>query len=259
MKIIIHPAAVVSDKARLEEGVEVGPFSVIGEEVTLRKGVCVANGATIIGKTEIGQYTKIFSGAVIGSPPQDLKFKGGDSFLEIGEHNTIREFVTINPGTGQGSKTKIGDNNLFMAYSHIAHDCQVGSRCIFANNATLAGHVHVDSDVVIGGLSAVHQFVRIGRLAIIGGCSKVVQDVPPFSTCDGHPAKVFGINYVGLKRSKISPEVIRKLRRAFKILFHSQITISHAIALLKEEFAAMPEELKYLIDFVSSTKRGVGR
>lgn len=259
MKTIIHPTAAVSEKAHLEEGVEVGPFSVIAEEVVIRRGTKIFNNVTIMGKTDIGAGTKIFSGAVIGSPPQDLKFKGEHSFLEIGTNNIIREFVTINPGTSHDSKTSIGNNNLFMAYSHIAHDCHVGNNCVFANNATLAGHVYVDNEVVIGGLSAVHQFVRIGRLAIIGGCSKVVQDVPPFSTCDGHPAKVFGINYVGLKRSKIKPEVVRQIKSAFKIIFHSQLTFPHAVEKVRNEFTAIPEEVALLLDFVSATKRGVGR
>jgi UDP-N-acetylglucosamine acyltransferase len=254
----IHPTAIISDKAHLAQDVEVGPFSVIGDDVKIGKGTKILNNVTISGLTEIGEGNKIFSYAVIGSPPQDLKYKGEESHLYIGNNNTIREFVTINPGT-QSNSTKVGDNNLFMAYSHIAHDCHVGSGCIFANNATLAGHVTVEDEVVIGGLSAVHQFVQVGKLAIIGGCSKVVQDVPPYSTCDGHPAKVYGINFVGLKRANISKQAMLELKAAFKILFHSGLSLPHAIEEVKKEFVDLSAEVSYLIDFVSESKRGVGR
>jgi UDP-N-acetylglucosamine acyltransferase len=239
--------------------VEVGPFSVIEGNVKIGSGTKILNNVTIYGFTEIGQDNNIFSAAVIGSPSQDLKYKGEDSRLYIGSNNTIREFVTINPGTHQGNSTHIGDNNLFMAYSHIAHDCQVGNRCIFANNATLAGHVQVEDEVVIGGLSAVHQFVRIGTLAIIGGCSKVVQDVVPYSTCDGHPAKVYGINYVGLKRANASREAMHQLKTAIKILFHSGLSSSHAIEEIKKEFVNLSSELSHLIDFLNKSQRGVSR
>lgn len=254
----IHPTAIISKKAHLDKDVEVGPFVVIGDNVKIGKGTKILNSVTIAGLTEIGEANNIFSGAVIGSPPQDLKYKGEESFLYIGNNNIIREFVTINPGT-QNDSTRIGDNNLIMAYSHIAHDCLVGNKCIFANNATLAGHVEVEDEVVIGGLSAVHQFVRIGKLAIIGGCSKVVQDVPPYSTCDGHPAKVYGINYVGLKRANASQEAMRQLKAAIKILFHSGLSSPHAIEEIKKEFVNPSGELSHLIDFVNNSQRGVSR
>lgn len=254
----VHSTAIISKKAYLEKDVEVGPYSVIGDAVTIHRGTRILNNVTIEGITEIGENNTIFSGVVIGSPPQDLKYKGEKCPLKIGTNNVIREFVTMNPGTNHNS-TVVGNNNLFMAYSHIAHDCLVGDDCIFANNATLAGHVTVNNEVVIGGLSAVHQFVRIGRLAIIGGCSKVVQDVPPYATCDGHPAKIYGINFVGLKRSKIPQEVILQLKRAFKILFHSELTISSAAKKIKAEFLNSPEELLHLMDFVNTSKRGISR
>lgn len=254
----IHPTAIISKKANLHKNVEVGPYTVIGDKVKIAKGTKILNNVTISGITEIGEGNKIFSGAVIGSPPQDLKYKGEESRLCIGNNNVIREFTTINPGT-QNNSTRIGDNNLLMAYSHIAHDCRVGNKCVFANNATLAGHVEVEDEVVIGGLSAVHQFVRVGKMAIIGGCSKVVQDVPPYSTCDGHPAKVYGINYIGLKRAGVSKESMRQLKTAFKILFHSELSLSHAIDEIKKEFTNLSQELSHLIDFVSKSKRGIGR
>ncbi|MBL7130769.1 MAG: acyl-ACP--UDP-N-acetylglucosamine O-acyltransferase [Candidatus Omnitrophica bacterium] len=254
----IHPTAVISEKALLDRNVEVGPYSVIGDNVKIGRGTKILNNVTIVGLTEIGSSNKIFSGAVIGSPPQDLKYKGEKNSLCIGKNNIIREFVTINPGTKKNS-TRVGDNNLIMAYSHIAHDCQVGSRCVFANNATLAGHVTLEDEVVIGGLSAVHQYVRIGKLSIIGGCSKVVQDIPPYSTCDGHPAKVYGINSIGLKRSKASKDTIRQLKISFKILFHSGFSLPNALKKIKAEFRNSSDELLHLISFIHGSKRGISR
>lgn len=254
----IHSTAVISKKAYLAKGVEIGAYTVIGDHAKIGKGTKILNHVTIDGFTEIGEGNKIFSGAVIGNPPQDLKYKGEESFLYIGKNNIIREFVTINPGTKKNS-TRIGDDNLFMAYSHVAHDCQVGSRCVFANNATLAGHVIVEDEAVIGGLSAVHQFVRIGKLSIIGGCSKVVQDVPPYATCDGHPAKVYGINSVGLKRAHTSRDSMRQLKISFKILFHSGLSFSHALDEIKVKFEVFSDELSRLIYFVNSSKRGISR
>jgi UDP-N-acetylglucosamine acyltransferase len=254
----IHPTAIISEKAHMSKDVEIGPYSVIADNVKIGKGTIIFNNVTIAGRTEIGEDNKIFSGAVIGSPPQDLKYKGEESFLFIGNNNIIREFVTINPGT-ENNSTRIGDNNLIMAYSHIAHDCHVGDRCIFANNATLAGHVIVEDGVVIGGLSAVHQYVRIGKMSIIGGCSKVVQDVPPFATCDGHPAKVYSINLIGLRRANVSKDVIRQLKVAFKILFHSGLSFPSALKKIKDKFTDFPSELSHLINFIRSSKRGVSR
>lgn len=254
----IHSTAIVSKKARLAKDVEVGPYSVIGDNVKISEGTEILNNVTITGFTEIGSGNKIFSGTVIGSPPQDLKYKGEKSFVRIGDNNVIREFTTINLGT-QGNSTKIGNNNLIMAYSHIAHDCYVGNKCIFANNATLAGHVHVEDEVVIGGLSAVHQFTRIGKLAIIGGCSKVVQDIPPFSMSDGHPAEIYGINSIGLKRSNISKDSINQLKTAFKILFHSGLSLPNALKKIKSKFPDYSDQLQYLIAFMNNSKRGVAR
>lgn len=254
----IHSTAIISKRAHLGKDVKVGPYSVIGDNVKIARGTEILNNVTIGGFTEIGENNKIFSGVVIGSPPQDLKYKGEKSFLHIGKNNIIREYVTINPGTKKNS-TRIADNNLIMAYSHIAHDCQVGSQCVFANNATLAGHVTVEDEAVIGGLSAVHQFVRIGKLSIIGGCSKVVQDIPPFSTCDGHPAKVYGINYVGLRRSKVSKEATHQLKTSFRILFHSGLSLSHAIEEIKAEFPNFSDELSHLVSFINGSKRGISR
>lgn len=254
----IHPSAIVSAKAKLAAGVTVGPFSIISDNVIIGADTKVGAHCVIEGNTAIGRDCEIFTGSVIGSRPQDLKFKGEKVFLEIGNNNIIREYCTLNPGTQEGSKTIIGDNNLLMAYSHIAHDCQVGSGCVLANNCTLAGHVTIEDAAVIGGIVAIHQFVRVGRLSIIGGCSKVVQDIPPFSTCDGHPARVYGLNLIGLRRKGISRESIKQLDQAFKMIFNSGLSVKHAIERVEKELEKS-EEITYLVNFAKSSERGLTR
>lgn len=258
MSTEIHSMAVVHPKAFIDEGVKIGPFAVIGEHVKIGKDTVVGAGAHVKGYTEIGKSCQIFSYAVIGSPPQDLKYFGEKSHLIIGNENVIREFVTINPGTGEGAATRIGDKNLLMAYCHVAHDCQIGNENIFSNVVNFAGHVHVADKVVVGGLAAVHQFCRIGPYAIVGGCSKVVQDIPPFALCDGHPAKVRGVNYVGLKRRGVSPETIRALKQVFKVLFFSNHLLSTAREMIDEHLKRIPE-INTLLDFVSASQRGICR
>ncbi|MDP2921320.1 MAG: acyl-ACP--UDP-N-acetylglucosamine O-acyltransferase [Candidatus Omnitrophota bacterium] len=254
----IHLSAIVDKKAKLADNVEVGPYAVIGPEAEIAKGVVIGARATIEGYTVIGEGTRIFTGAVIGSPPQDLKYKGEKSFLKIGKNNIIREYVTMNPGTGEGTATSIGDENLFMAYSHVAHDCRIGNKCIIANVGTLAGHVTLEDRVVLGGLAAIHQFTRVGKMAIIGGCSKVVQDIPPFSTCDGNPARVFGLNLVGIERAGVSHKAQAELRKAFKILFHSGLILKHGIEKVKKELGEA-EEVAYLLTFLKNSERGICR
>lgn len=256
--IEIHPTAIVSKKANISDNVWVGPFALIGENVTIGEGTRIGAHCIIEGFTTIGRNCRIFTSAVIGSQPQDLKFKNEKTFLEIGDNNIIREFCTFNPGTKEGSKTVVGANNLFMAYSHVAHDCQVGSNCVIANNGTLAGHVTLEDYVVVGGLVAIHQFVRVGRLSIIGGCSKVVQDIPPFSTCDGHPARVYGLNLVGLRRHGFSSEKIKHLDSAFRIIFNSGLTLTHAIEKIPKELLTV-QEVVYLLDFLKNSQRGISR
>jgi UDP-N-acetylglucosamine acyltransferase len=254
----IHTTATVSKKAKLAGDVSVGPYSVVGDNVIIGAGSKIGAHCVIVGNTTIGKNCEVFTGAVIGSRPQDLKYKGENSFLVIGDNNIIREYTTFNPATQDGGKTIIGNNNLFMAYSHIAHDCIVGNECIIANNGTLAGHVTLEDKAVVGGLVAIHQFVRVGKLSIIGGCSKVVQDIPPFSTCDGHPARVYGLNLIGLKRNGYSRESISKLNQAFKILFNSSLSIKHALERLGQE-VQNNNEVTYLIDFLKNSQRGVVR
>jgi len=255
----VHPTAIVSKKAKLADDIQVGPYTIIADNVVIGEGAVIHAYCLLEGNTTIGSGCEIFTGAVIGSRPQDLKYKGEKSFLEIGDNNIIREYSTFNPGTGEGSKTVVGNSNLFMAYAHIAHDCVIGNNCVIANNGTLAGHVTIEDNAVVGGLVAIHQFVRIGRLSIIGGCSKVVQDIPPYSTCDGHPARVYGLNLIGLRRSGISKDSIEQLNRAFKILFNTGLTAKHALEKVKQEMPSSCNEVSYLVDFIKNSQRGIAR
>ncbi len=254
----IHSSAIISSKVKLADSVSVGPYSIISDNVSIGADTKIGAHCVIEGNTTIGKNCEIFTGAVIGSRPQDLKFKGEKVFLEIGNNNIIREYCTLNPGTSEGSKTEVGDDNLLMAYSHVAHDCRVGNGCILANNSTLAGHVSIEDRAVIGGIVAIHQFVRIGMLAIIGGCSKVVQDIPPFSTCDGHPARIYGLNLIGLRRKGICHDAIKKIDQAFKLIFNSGLSAKHALERVEKEIEKT-EEINYLINFVKSSERGLTR
>ncbi|MDD3374583.1 MAG: acyl-ACP--UDP-N-acetylglucosamine O-acyltransferase [Candidatus Omnitrophica bacterium] len=253
----IHKTAIIHSKAKIDKTVIVGPYASIGEGVVLSDGVKIGQGCVVQGNTTIGKNCTLFTGAVIGSIPQDRKYKEEEkTYLEIGEDNIFREYVTVNPGTGEGGKTVIGNNNLLMAYSHVAHDCVIGDNCTLANVGTLAGHVTLEDGAVVGGLTAIHQFVRLGKLSIIGGCSKVVQDIPPFSTCDGHPARVYGLNSIGLKRANFSLEIVRLLKQAFKLLFFSNLIKKHAVEEIKKK-VSLTEEIQHLINFVESSKRGL--
>ena len=254
----IHKTAVIHPGAKLSSGVSVGPYSVIEGNISLGDNVRIGSHCVITGQTTVARNCKIYTGAVIGSAPQDKKHSADDNiFLNIGENNVIREYVTINPGTVEGgSKTVVGNNNLIMAYAHIAHDCIIGNKCVMANAATLGGHVTLEDNAMVGGLSAVHQFVRLGRLAIIGGCSKVVQDVPPFSTCDGHPAKVITTNVVGLRRAQVPEESIKRLKKAFKLLFHSGLSKTTALERIASEIDPCPE-IEHLTFFAKTSERGM--
>lgn len=258
METIVHETAVVDSSAKIADGVRIGPYAIIEGNVVIGPNVVIGNHCVITGNTTIGAGCQFFTGAVIGSAPQDKKHViGKNSFLSIGDNNVFREYVTVNSGTEEGGgKTIIGESNLFMAYSHVAHDCRVGNDCVVANVGHLAGHVTLEDRVIIGGLSGVHQFVRIGRLSIVGGCSKVVQDIPPYSMCDGDPSKVFGVNIVGLKRAQFAQETISTLRKAFKILFHSGLTKTHAIEKVQQELGSTAE-VDSLIEFIRSSERGV--
>jgi UDP-N-acetylglucosamine acyltransferase len=258
MSTQIDSKAMLSPKAEVGNNVKIGPYALIGENVKIGDGCVIDAFAQVLGYTKVGDNCHIFPYAVVGNIPQDLKYKGERSFLIIGNNNRIREFVTINPGTEKGSKTVIGNDNLIMAYSHIAHDCTIGDGNILANGSTLAGYVEIGSRVVIGGLVAIHQFCRLGNFSIIGGCSKVVQDVPPYSMCDGHPATIRGLNVVGLRRAQFSAEKIKIIKNAFKKLFFENHSLSAARKMVQKSLSSS-DELKYLLDFVSSAKRGISR
>ncbi|MBU0878596.1 MAG: acyl-ACP--UDP-N-acetylglucosamine O-acyltransferase [Candidatus Omnitrophica bacterium] len=258
MSTQIHSTAMVNPKAHLDENVKVGPYAIIADKVKIGAGTSIDSFAQVLGYTEIGKNCHIFPYAVVGNVPQDLKYKGERSFLIIGDGNRIREFVTINPGTEKDSKTIIGNNNFIMAYSHIAHDCSLGNDNVLANNTTLAGYVKIENKVVIGGLVAVHQFCRLGSFSMAGGCSKVVQDIPPYSICDGHPAKIYGLNLEGLRRANFPTQTIKILRKAFKILFFQKHVFGKAQKLVAKSLAHC-EEVKNLLQFISSSKRGISK
>lgn len=254
----IQPTAQIAPLAQLSADVEVGHYAVIGPEVKIDSGCQIGDHCVITGKTTIGKNCRIFTGAVLGSIPQDLKYNDEKTGLIVGDNNTIREYVTINLGTVASGKTVVGDNNLIMAYAHIAHDCIIGNHVIIANVGTLAGHIVVEDQAIIGGLAAIHQFVRVGTLSIIGGCSKVNQDVPPYSMCDGNPIKARALNKIGLNRAAVDKEIRRNLKQAFTILFNSGLTILHALEKIEAE-VPMTTELTHLINFVKNSKRGICR
>jgi UDP-N-acetylglucosamine acyltransferase len=255
----IHPTAIVDAQARLGTGVQVGPYAIITGGVELGDGSRVGHHATLDGPSRIGPRTEFFPYAAIGFKTQDLKYKGEPTLLEIGEGNTFREFSTVHRGTGPGEKTVIGDGNLFLAYSHIAHNCIVGNNTIFSNNATLAGHVTVGDYAVISGLSAVHQFCRIGAHAIIGGCAKIVQDVPPFLIADGNPAHLRGVNHIGLERRGFDEADIKALRRAYRILADRTLNFSQAVEKITASEDSANAHIQTLVQFLKTTERGVIR
>jgi len=255
---MIHSTAVIHPKARVGDGCEIGPYCVIGEHVELGAGCKLHSHVVIDGHTKLGARNEIFPFASIGLKTQDLKWKGGITRTEIGDGNTFREYVTIHSATSDGDATTVGSNNHILAYCHVAHDCRLGSNIVMSNVGTLAGHVTVEDHAIVGGLAAVHQFCRIGKMAIIGGCSKVVQDVPPFMLADGNPAETRTINKVGLERNGVSEEAIGALKSAYKILFREGLTIPNALVKIEKELAPLPEVL-HLVQFVKSSERGISK
>ncbi len=251
----ISPLAIVEEGAEIGEGVEIGPYAYISSEAKIGDRTVIGQCARIDGDTEIGEDCRIFSHAVVGSIPQDLKFHGEKVKLIIGDRNTIREFTLINPGTeGGGGVTKIGDDNLLMGYVHIAHDCIIGNRCIFANAATLAGHVEVGDGVVVGGMTPIHQFVKIGDMAMIAGASALSQDIPPYCLAEGNRAVLRGLNLTGLRRH-LPREIVNELRVAYKELFERGKPLKEAAeSLLK---SSKSDEVKKMCRFVLETKRGI--
>lgn len=255
---MIHPTAIVDPAAKIHAGARVGPYCVIGADVTLGENSELQHHVTVMGPTTIGGGNFFYAYCSIGQRSQDLKYAGEPTFLEIGNDNTFRESCTVNRGTLPGTKTIIGNGGNFLAYSHVAHDCVVGDKVIFSNNGTLAGHVIVGDHAVIGGLTAIHQFCRIGRHAITGGCSKIVQDVPPFFIADGNPAEIRGINQVGLERAGFPAETIRALREAYRILYRGKLNVKQSVATIREELPNI-SEIEELCTFIESSQRGIIR
>lgn len=255
----IHPAALVDPTARLADGVEVGAYAHIGPGVELGPGCKIEHHANIERWTRLGEGSRVWPFASVGGDAQDLKYAGEETWLEIGPRVQIREFVTINRGTGHGGgTTRIGSDCLFMAYSHVAHDCQLGNHVIMANSATLAGHVTLEDNVSLGGLVAVHQFTRIGRHCFVGGLSGVAQDLPPFCLCEGNRAKAHGLNVVGLKRAGFTPDTLEALKQTYRIIFRSRTPMAQALEKVRNLVPDLPE-VRQMLNFIANSERGVAR
>jgi UDP-N-acetylglucosamine acyltransferase len=255
---MVHHTAIIHPKAQIGPQCEIGPYCVIGEHVTLGDGCKLHSHVVIDGHTKLGGGNEIFPFASIGLKTQDLKWKGGVTRTEISDGNTFREYVTIHSATGDGEVTRVGSHNSILAYCHIAHNCTLGDHVIMSNVATLAGHVTVEDYAVIGGLAAVHQFCRVGKMSMIGGCSKIVQDVPPFMIADGNPAETRTINKIGMERNGVSEEAQAAMRHAYKILFREGLTVPNALAKIEKELPPLPE-VKHLIQFVRTSERGISK
>lgn len=252
----VHPSAIVSPKARLGLRVEVGPFAIIGDGCEVGDDCVIAPRATLERDVHLAGAVQIGIGSVIGGPPQDLKYAGEHTFVEIGEGTIVREYSTINRGTSQSFKTTVGSSCLIMSYVHLAHDCHIGNGVILANGVQLAGHVTVEDKATISGLSAVHQFVRIGRYSFIGGCSRVSKDIPPFLKAVGNPVKLYGLNSIGLQRNGFPENVVRELKRAYRLFFRSDLNVTQAMQQAETELESFPEVAE-LIQFVEASERGV--
>lgn len=256
--VTVHPSAIVDPAAQLGAGTVVGPYCILAANVSLGENCWLQNHVTLSGPLQAGRRNKFYAYCSIGQQTQDLKYRGEPTWLEIGDDNTFREFVTINRSTAGSGKTRVGSGGNFLAYSHIGHDCTVGDAVVFSNNGTLAGHVQVGDRAVIGGLTAVHQFCRVGRFAITGGCSKIVQDVPPFMIADGNPAEVRGINQVGLERAGFPPEKIKPVKEAFRLIYRGKLNTAQALEALREKLG-QSEEVQAIIRFIEESERGIIR
>ena len=254
----IHRTAVVSPQAQIGEDVVIGSYCVVGADVTLGAGTVLGSHVVLEGRTTLGRRCEVFHGACLGGKPQDKKFKNREASVVIGDENVIREYVTVHVSTVPGKATTIGHRNFFMVGAHVGHDCRIGNDVVIANNCALGGHVVVEDHAVLGGLSGVHQFCRVGKLAMVGGMSKVVMDVAPYSVCDGHPAKFCGVNSVGLKRAGYTSTQTSEIKRALKTLLASGGKLSSAIQELKGRTQGNPD-LEALLLFCEQSERGVCR
>jgi UDP-N-acetylglucosamine acyltransferase len=252
----IHPTAIVSPRAKLGARVVIGPFAMVGDGCEVGDDCEIHPRATLDRDVKLGKGVKVGIGSVLGGPPQDLKYAGEQTTVEIGDGTVIREYVTVNRGTSQSFKTTVGTKCLLMSYVHLAHDCHLGNGVILGNTVQLAGHVTIEDRATLSGLSGVHQFVRIGRNAFIGGCSRVSKDIPPFLKAVGNPVKLYGLNSVGLRRSGFSEEVVRELKRAYRLFFRSDMNLSQALRHAETELEMFPE-VRELMRFVEESGRGV--
>jgi UDP-N-acetylglucosamine acyltransferase len=254
----IHPTSIVDTQAEIRSGTYIGPYCIVQAGVKVGCDCWLQHHVSLCGPMIAGARNKFFAYCSIGQQTQDLKYQGEPTYLEIGDDNSFREFVTINRSTTSEGKTRIGNGGNFLAYSHIGHDCTVDDAVIFSNNGTLAGHVQIGDHAIMGGLTAVHQFCRIGRFAITGGCSKIVQDVPPFMIADGNPAKVRGVNLVGLERNGFAPESVKLIKEAYRIIYRSKLNTRQAIEAMRKELSATAE-IDQIVEFIEKSERGIIR
>lgn len=255
----IHPTAIVSPGATIGPNVEIGPYAIIGENVEIGEGCVIGPHVVIEGWTTLGKRNKIYTGAVIGNEPQDLKFKGEKSYLYIGDDNIVREYATISRGTHGGSgETRIGNGNLIMSYVHVAHDVQIGNYNVISHGSGIAGHVIIEDRVTIGGIVGVHQFTKIGRMAMVGAHSMITKDVPPYALVSGNPPKIYGVNIVGLRRNGLTPEARMEIQRAYKILYRSGLNVTQAIEEMERQLSGT-EEIEHILRFLRNAERGICR
>jgi UDP-N-acetylglucosamine acyltransferase len=257
---MIHETAVVHPTAEVADGVEIGPYSIIGEKVKIGEGTQIGSHVFIDKWTHIGKRCQIYQYASLGASPQHLRYNGEETYVIVGDNNIIREYVTVHRGTPFGNgKTVLGDENFIMAYAHVAHDCILGNRIVMASYAALGGHVEIGDHAIIGGIVAIHQFVRIGTYAFVGGATALTRDIPPSVTASGMKVKFYGINVVNLQRNNVPAEVITGLRKAYKVLFRSHLTMEEAIKKVHEDPVYVLPEVKHMVDFIQGSKRGVTR
>lgn len=253
----IHPSALVDPSAELGDDVEIGPWAIVGPRCVVGNGTTIAARATLERNVKLGERIHVGIGAILGGDPQDLKYRGEETWVSIGDDTAVREYATINRGTAHSVTTTVGKHCFLMSYVHLAHDCHVGDHVIISNGTQLAGHVTVDDKATISGLCAVHQFARIGRHSFIGGCSRVAQDVPPFVRAVGNPIKLFGLNSVGLQRAGFDPAVLAELKRAYRYCFRSDLNLSQGVERARAEVADL-EEVRQFLAFIEASQRGVG-
>lgn len=253
----IHPTAIIAPTAQIGERVDIGPYAFVGERCVVGDGCVIAMRATLERNVTLAPGVKIGIGSVLGGDPQDLKYKGEHTTVEIGENTVVREYATINRGTSHSLKTSVGSGSFLMSYVHLAHDCQIGNGVIIGNGTQLAGHVTIDDRAIVSGLVAVHQFARIGRHSFVGGCSRVAKDVPPYLKAVGNPVKLYGLNSVGLQRSGFDDAIVRELKRAYRLVFRSELNVSQAISRARAELQPLPEVSAFLT-FIEESERGIG-